>query len=294
MAIIKKEAASTPAHPRWMSKLSVNDHFKDLIKQKNDQLYKLQLAVLELTWAEHTDPTQVAALSAQCATLEEEITVLCEQHRASKVCPEGREGEYEQAEQVQAGPAHSSGPKTEASTLANLVPALEKKAEITVQEFRHSLPQHGGRAGIAATHASKHADHQALELEYEEVEEVEVGHKVHVICDDDHGFSRGDGGVVVAVDPSLAFPYRVRSENAHRIESYFKACDLRRVSPTTPTPICRDVTPVAVRTSPYIDAVPMPHAVDLEKGRCRLVSPQQNTMSFFHSVSLHINPLGAC
>lgn len=133
------------------------------------------------------------------------------------------------------------------------------------------------------------------DLEYEELEELEVGDRVKLVGHDEDGFVQGDEGIVVEVALCDPFPYRIKSGGRAMAHGYFKACDLQLLRRHCNPPSQRHCTPPGSRassrsTSPYENRCPSspyenrcpssPYTpsssvidvydnVDLEKGLCR-------------------------
>lgn len=336
---------------------AVATKIKVAIKDKNDELYKLQVEVLHATWA-NKDPASAAQANKRCAVLEAEIAGLCEQlkthrpnrppssatkrtqHQRTKQKPKPKQAATARPSRPQPKPQDlqkhaecmvrglyeelSSGDcqkfiawqevqrKELAALEAQLAEAKAKgtgvaqiivRLEACTADLKHVVTiAKEAKADVGAGVGVDSSDSES-ELDYEQVEELEIGDKVKLVCDDEDGFVRGDEGFVVEVDSTIAYPYRVQARKSRSVHGYFKACDLQLVqrksppvpSPCTPPP-CEKVvqSPYERRdASPYkiheADALSLD--VDLEKGRCR-ISPL--TISTVRKVAMTLNPLAVC
>jgi hypothetical protein len=159
---------------------------------------------------------------------------------------------------------------------------------------------------ISATEAdtTECSDEEDEGLDYEEVETISVGDKVRIVCDDEDGFIRGDTGIVVEYDPSIAYPYRVQKKRA---VAFFKATDIMVVERAVKRTVC-PLSPRALARKAKSSPHPNPYAdtpygsesseesfeddVDLEKGKCRSLSTHQPSfMVRAKDLAVTLNPL---
>merc|ERR1711871_17623 len=335
---------------------------KRLVHSKNDELYQLQVAVLQITWQGQNDRQRSEELAQQCQDKEREINNIVAKLKAIRAISEGHTQEYigQQAKLAQqleqkAGTASGSFKKV----LCSKATILERQANSMVRELRASLSRtdhkqfkdwqvsqqaelwnlqreldEARRSGgdvsaieerIEAVHAElermldearSHNDTNYnddsdtdSELSYEELEELEAGDRVRLVCEDEDGFKRGDEAIVLEVSSSDTYPYHIRSVRSHSTHGYFKACDLRLVRSkgqalgriVMPTSMPQQLpTPPA---SPYTEIAELSaDNIDLEKGLCRQEkkSPTSVSNSIRQSLFdasetiLTLNPLAVC
>jgi len=147
------------------------------------------------------------------------------------------------------------------------------------------------------------------DLAYETAAAHAVGDRVMMVCDDEDGFKRGDTGTIVEVDPTIAYPYRVKSRSG---DGFFKACDIKLVErkvvrttcplspkaltklPTEPVPAPSSDTPYSSRSSsPYkSNDEQLEDHLDLEKGKCaRRNSVEGSFFAKAKELTVTLNPL---
>jgi len=334
---------------------------KKLVHTKNDELYQLQVAVLQITWQGQNDQERSEELAQECQDKEREINDIVAKLKAIRAISEGNTQEYigQQAKLAQqlgqkAGTATGSHKKV----LCSKATILERQAKSMVRELRASLSRtdhkqfkdwqvsqqaelwnlqreldEARRSGVDVSAIEErieavHAELERMldearshndtnynddddsdtdsELSYEELDELESGDRVRLVCEDEDGFRRGDEAIILEVSASDTYPYHIRSVRSHSTHGYFKACDLRLVrskGQALGRIVMPTSTPQQPPASPYTEIAELSaDNIDLEKGLCRQEKKSPTSLSDSIRKSLFdasetvltLNPLAVC
>jgi len=241
-----------------------------------------------------------SALKTEASTLEAEAELMVMQLRAK--LNRGDFSEFKTAQRIH---------QTELASLELELTEAKKKG-LSVENILLRIKACGNDM-TRTTEASSDSDESSDESEdedltYESAAPHAVGDRVMLVCDDEDGFKRGDTGTIVEVDPTIAYPYRVKSRSG---DGFFKACDIKLVErkvvrtscPLSPKPVTKlPAEPVpAFSDTPYSSRSSSPYKsndeqveddLDLEKGRCA----RKNSVgvSFFakaKELTVTLNPL---
>jgi len=233
---------------------------KKKIAVRNDELYSLQVEVLQVAWNSGNGTPSLKQkqhhqrLVRRADALEAEVSDLFEQYQTARV----------------------QGPPQDHPLL---VPLHEAKAKAEEAEQLAATKQQQEEAA-AEEEASEVEESGSSSSEYEE--ELEVGDVVAVVAASDgeqDGFSVGEEGFVVWVDPSITYPYRVQSKSRPSAQhGYFKASALRVVDrihwPSQHKVVMDDI--------------------DLEKGLAQASFREPAMAQRAKSFAAHTNPLAIC
>jgi len=245
-----------------------------------------------------------AALASEAGALEKEAEMMVRELRASLARGDHKEyiiatrvhsKELDQLEQQLAAARRGEG----TSSVEDILPKIKACHDdfCRLQEM--------SEASATDADTTECSDDEDEGLDWEEVETISVGDKVRLVCDDEDGFTRGDTGIVVEYDPSIAYPYRVQKKGA---VAFFKATDIiiveravrRTTCPLSPRALARKAKS-SPHPSPYADTPygsesgedSFEEDVDLEKGKCRSLTMhhQPSFMVRAKDLAVTLNPL---
>lgn len=331
-----EHAGSDTANAKAMTNENIDSELetlRNLVRTKNSELYKIQLQVLQNNF-EATGSEEQEATATKCQAAEDEINDLVAQIRELKdlKAKNKLERQAELHADSMVWELRSSIDRGDFKQFKTWQNTKKKELHLLETELEEARSRGSGMQDIFRRLESCHAELEQMvehvrnreaavassdsesdaDLEYEQVQELEIGNLIKLICEDEDGFSTGDEGIIVEVDTSVAYPYRVKSlsREAH---GYFKACDLE-VLPKTESPV-RLRPSVSLSTTEHDEALHRPvspyvdrsrkdfHDIDLEKGLCKISATSEHTQNTFskallskmllnpHKFDVTLNPL---